>query len=82
MYGLSVGTTDLGNFYAAASGALSIITNGANIQGLNNGYADSLFSYTPSIGDTAKIAIRYDGSNVVAFVNGVKQTTKRIMLRE
>ena len=76
MYGLSVGTTDLGNFFATASGALSIITNGANIQGFNNGYADSLFSYTPSIGDTAKIAIRYDGSNVVAFVNGVKQTTK------
>ena len=76
MYGLSVGTTDLGDFYANASGALSIIANGPEIQGFNNGYVDSLFSYTPSIGDIAKIAIRYDGSNVVAFVNGVKQTTK------
>jgi hypothetical protein len=76
MYGLGVGTTDLGGFYAAASGALSIISNGSKIQCYNNGYATSLFSFTPLIGDIVKIAIRYDGTNVVGFVNGVKQTIK------
>jgi hypothetical protein len=76
MYGLGVGTTDLGSFYATASGALSIISNGSKIQGYNNGYNTSLFSFTPLIGDIVKIAIRYDGTNVVGFVNGVKQTIK------
>ncbi len=75
MYGLAVGTTDLGTSYANSSGALSIIANGAKIQAMNNGYATNLFSFTPSVGEIAKIAIRYDGTNVVGFVNGVKQTT-------
>ena len=75
LYGMGVGTTDtLGSSYATNTGSLSIIANGPTLQGRNNGYGTNLFSLTPTAGATVKIAIRYDGTNVVAFVNGVKQT--------
>jgi len=75
LIGLGVGTTDtLGSSYATTAGALSIIANGPALQGKNNGYADNLFTISPAVGSTQKIAIRYDGTNVVAFVNGVKQS--------
>lgn len=75
LYGMGVGTTDtLGSSYATNANALSIIANGPTLQGRNNGYATTLFSLTPTAGATVKVAIRYDGTNVVAFVNGVKQT--------
>jgi hypothetical protein len=64
----------LGGSYANAANSLSIMANGAALQGRNNGYADVIFTYTPVTGSNQKIAIRYDGTNIVAFINGVKQT--------
>jgi hypothetical protein len=75
LIGLGVGNTDtLGTSYATAANSLSIIANGSLLQGRNNGYATTLFSSSPVTGSNQKIAIRYDGTNVVAFVNGVKGT--------
>jgi hypothetical protein len=73
--GLGVGTNDtLGSSYATAANSLSIIANGPALQGRNNGYSDNIFTYTPATGSNQKIAIRYDGTNIVAFINGVKDT--------
>jgi hypothetical protein len=66
--GSSVGDADF-----ADSNGISIINNIA-IEGRNNGYATTLFSFTPAAGANVKIALRYDGTNVVAFLNGVKGT--------
>jgi len=54
--------------------SISILNNGLAVEGRNDGYATTLFSITPAINATVKIALRYDGTNVVAFVNGVKGT--------
>jgi hypothetical protein len=54
--------------------SISIAANGNQIKGYNNGYTRLLFTITPTIGSTVKIAIRYNGTNVVAFVDGTKQT--------
>jgi hypothetical protein len=66
--GSSVGDADFSD-----ANSISIINNIA-IEGRNNGYATTLFSFTPTAGATVKVALRYDGTNVVAFLNGVKQT--------
>ncbi len=70
---LFAGSTITDNFFSAAE-SISIINNGFAIEGRNDGYATTLFSFTPAINATVKIALRYDGTNVVAFVNGVKGT--------
>jgi len=67
--GSSVTSTDF-----SAANAISIINNGVSIEGRNNGYSTTLFSFTPTAGATVKVALRYDGTNVVAFVNGTKGT--------
>jgi hypothetical protein len=54
--------------------SISIINNGVTVQGRNDGLATTLFSITPALNATVKVALRYDGTNVVAFVNGVKGT--------
>lgn len=54
--------------------SISIAANGNQIKGYNNGYTRLLFTITPTFGSTVKIAIRYNGTNVVAFVDGTKQT--------
>jgi hypothetical protein len=67
--GSSVTSTDF-----SPSNAISIINNGLAIEGRNNSYATTLFSFTPTAGATVKVALRYDGTNVVSFVNGTKGT--------
>jgi hypothetical protein len=54
--------------------SISIAANGNQIKGYNNGYTRLLFTITPTFGSTVKIALRYNGTNVVAFVDGIKQT--------
>jgi hypothetical protein len=73
MVALFVGSTIGDAFYNTAN-SISIINNGTQVQGFNNAYLTNLFSIAPAAGATIKIALRYDGTNVVAFVNGVKGT--------
>jgi hypothetical protein len=73
MVALFVGSTIGDAFYNTAN-SISIINNGTQVQGVNNVYLTNLFSIAPAAGATVKIALRYDGTNVVAFVNGVKGT--------
>jgi hypothetical protein len=70
---LFVGSIVGGPAYSEAN-SISIVANGNQIQGYNNLYTRLLFTITPTIGSTVKIAIRYNGTNVVAFVDGTKQT--------
>jgi hypothetical protein len=65
--------SSVGNPSFCDSNSISIINNIA-IEGRNNGYATTLFNFSPTAGATVKIALRYDGTNVVAFINGVKGT--------
>jgi hypothetical protein len=73
MVALFVGSTIGDAFYNTAN-SISIINNGTQVQGFNNAYLTNLFSIAPAAGATVKVALRYDGTNVVAFVNGVKGT--------
>jgi hypothetical protein len=66
--------SSVGNAFFADGNSITICGNGPQIQCFNNGYSQNLFTITPAVGENVKIAIRYDGTNVVAFVNGVKQT--------
>ena len=70
---LFAGSSVGGAFFVDAN-AITITGNGPQIQGYNNSYSQLLFSSSPAIGATVKVALRYNGTNVVAFVNGVKQT--------
>jgi hypothetical protein len=66
--------SSIGGAFFASGNSIGIYGNGGAIVGYNNGYGQLLFSITPTLGVTVKVALRYDGTNVVAFVNGVKQT--------
>jgi hypothetical protein len=66
--------SSVGSASFASANSIGIYGNGGAIVGYNNGYGQLLFSITPTVGVTVKVALRYDGTNVVAFVNGVKQT--------
>jgi len=66
--------SSVGSAFFADGNAITICGNGGQIQIFNNGYSQLLFTTVPAVGANVKIAIRYDGTNVVAFVNGVKQT--------
>jgi hypothetical protein len=65
--------SSVGDAFFSDANSISIINQGANIEGRNDGYATTLFSFAPTSA-TVKVALRYDGTNVVAFLNGVKQT--------
>jgi hypothetical protein len=66
--------SSVGGAFFADGNAITICGNGPQIQSFNNGYGQLLFTNTPAVGANVKIAIRYDGTNVVAFVNGVNGT--------
>jgi hypothetical protein len=65
--------SSVGDAFFSDANSISIINQGANIEGRNDGFSTTLFSFTPTSA-TVKVALRYNGTNVVAFVNGVKQT--------
>ena len=66
--------SSVGGAFFADGNAITLCGNGPQIQAFNNGYSQLLFTTTPAVGSTVKVALRYDGTNVVAFLNGVKQT--------
>jgi len=65
--------SSVGDAIFSDANSISLLNNLA-IEGRNNGFSTTLFSFAPTAGATVKIALRYDGTNVVAFVNGVKGT--------
>jgi hypothetical protein len=66
--------SSVGDAFFSDANSISLLNQNENLEGVNNGYATTLFSFAPTAGATVKIALRYDGTNVVAFVNGVKGT--------
>jgi hypothetical protein len=65
--------SSVGSAFFSDANSISIINNGVSIEGRNDGFATTLFYFAPTSA-TVKVALRYNGTNVVAFVNGVKQT--------
>ena len=70
---LFAGSSVISTAYSS-SNSISIIANGGLIQIFNNAFSQTLYSVNPPQNSRQKFAIRYDGTNIVAFVNGVKQT--------
>ena len=56
------------------SNSLGVVYNGDTIQVWNNSYSQLLDAFTPTLGQRVKLAIRYDGTNVVCFRDGIKKT--------
>jgi hypothetical protein len=56
------------------SNSLGVVYNGDAIQVWNNSYSQLLDAFVPTLGQRIKLAIRYDGTNVVCFRDGIKKT--------
>ena len=56
------------------SNSLGVVYNGDAIQVWNNSYSQLLDAFVPTLGQRVKLAIRYDGTNVVCFRDGIKKT--------